>query len=80
MSIPGNDVVNQREATSKEYSSFSIYKYFLQPAGIVAVIIWLALNGIASASERLPSKSSLIRCSDTKDFAHTYRRLYPDMA
>lgn len=75
----GDDADNQREVTSKKYSSFSIYKYFLQPAGIVAVIIWLVLNGFASASERMPSKPSLVRFLDTQGFANTYRRLYPDM-
>ncbi|KAJ6779521.1 hypothetical protein PWT90_07627 [Aphanocladium album] len=49
-----DEVDNEREVASQKYSSISIYKYFLQPAGIVAVVIWLVLNGVASASERMP--------------------------
>ncbi|KAJ6783399.1 hypothetical protein PWT90_02209 [Aphanocladium album] len=51
----GDEADNQREVASEKYSSFSIYKYFLQPAGIIAVIIWLILNGVAAASERMPN-------------------------
>ncbi|XWW92914.1 hypothetical protein V2A60_000841 [Cordyceps javanica] len=51
----GDDADNQRKLASKRYGSFSVYKYFLQPAGIVAVAVWLVLNGLASASERMPN-------------------------
>lgn len=51
----GDDTDIQQETTSKKYSSYSVYKYFLQPAGVVAVIVWLVLNAFASLSERMPN-------------------------
>ena len=60
-----DDVDNKRDVTAENYSSFSVYRYFLRPAGIATVIIWLILKGIAVASERLPSKPH-IRCLPCK--------------
>ncbi len=60
-----DDLDNKRDVIAENYSSFSVYKYFLRPAGIVTVIIWLILKGIAAASERLPSKPH-IRCLPCK--------------
>lgn len=51
-----DDVNNKRELIAEGYGSFSVYKYFLRPAGVMTIIIWLIFEGIAAASERLPSE------------------------
>ncbi|KAJ6784583.1 hypothetical protein PWT90_10256 [Aphanocladium album] len=50
-----SDAEKQREATYKKYGSFSVYKYFLRPAGIIAVIAWLTFDAVSAASERMPN-------------------------
>ncbi|KAJ3497323.1 hypothetical protein NLG97_g1994 [Lecanicillium saksenae] len=50
-----SDGNKQRGATYKKYGSFSVYKYYLKPAGIVAIIAWLVFDAITAASEKAPN-------------------------
>lgn len=40
--------------TNKKYGDFSLYRYFLQPAGLSSVLTWLGIICIAAVAERAP--------------------------
>lgn len=54
-SAPSDDG-DKDEKGVQSYSSFSLYMYFLGPAGIGIAVAWFLCVAIASLSERLPSK------------------------
>ncbi|KAM3549612.1 hypothetical protein ARSEF4850_008758, partial [Beauveria asiatica] len=40
--------------SNKKYGDFTLYKYFLRPAGLYCVILWLSSIAIAAVSEKMP--------------------------
>ncbi|PMB69507.1 ABC transporter C family member 8 [Beauveria bassiana] len=40
--------------SNKKYGDFTLYKYFLRPAGLYCVILWLSSIAIAAVAEKMP--------------------------
>ncbi|KAM3453841.1 hypothetical protein MY3296_003502, partial [Beauveria thailandica] len=40
--------------SNKKYGDFTLYKYFLRPAGLYCVILWLSSIAVAAVSEKMP--------------------------